>query len=538
VECGNQGYVPRDDLAHVRALLAGESRVVAVLASEYLAALYPLRAAEIEAALESVGFDSVETTVLGEELVAAAYEEADEALTGRRTRLRSTCPVVVSWVERYHPQLTSALVNIVPPYIAQARLVKATSASNTAVVYVSPCWARKDEIFDPQIAGAVDVAIGFDELKVLLAENPARQHSATDLASKRRPQAVKELSLTDGFPRRFLTERDMTDRDVVVARGLVEIDGLLTAIARGETAPAVADLLNCEGCTDGPAVNRELSVFVKRNVIAAENARQPRPLVDSRTLLSALPTVDLRRSFSPTPVLSRVPSPEEIDAVLAEGEFHSRAEVLDCGACGHDTCVAHAAAVCLGDSSWDLCFPLQRKMLVRERHEMADRALRDALTGLGNRRAFDERLSEETARAERYGTDLALAMIDLDDFKEVNDRYGHPIGDQLLVQVGHILVATLRNTDIPIRYGGDEFAIILPETSKTEAWVVAEKIRAALGELTLVAADGVRISTSGSIGIASYGAAADTAYALLAAADAALYRAKRSGRDRVELAAG
>jgi diguanylate cyclase (GGDEF)-like protein len=236
--------------------------------------------------------------------------------------------------------------------------------------------------------------------------------------------------------------------------------------------------------------------------------------------------------------LSRVPSAEEIDAVLAEGEFHSRAEVLDCGACGHDTCVAHAAAVCLGDSSWDLCFPLQRKLLVRERHEMADRALRDALTGLGNRRAFDERLGEETARAERYGTDLALAMIDLDDFKEVNDRYGHPIGDQLLVQVGHILVATLRNTDIAIRYGGDEFAIILPGTSKTEAWVVAEKIRAALGELTLVAADGVRISTSGSIGIASYGAAAETAYALLAAADAALYRAKRSGRDRVELAAG
>jgi diguanylate cyclase (GGDEF)-like protein len=538
VECGNQGYVPRDDLARVRALLAGDSRVVAVLASEHLAALYPLRAAEVETSLESVGFDSVETTVLGEELVAAAYEQADEAMIGRPTRLRSTCPVVVSWVERYHPQLTSALMTIVPPYIAQARLVKATSAANTAVVYVSPCWARKDEIFDPQLAGAVDVAIGFDELKILLAEIPAHEDSAADKALKRRPQAVKELSLTDGFPRRFLTERDMTDRNVVVARGLVEIDSLLTAIGRGETAPAVADLLNCEGCTDGPAVNRELSVFVKRNVIAAENERQPRPVVDSRTLLSALPTVDLRRNFSPTPVLSRVPSPEEIDAVLAEGEFHSRADVLDCGACGHDTCVAHAAAVCLGDSSWDLCFPLQRKMLVRERHEMADRALRDALTGLGNRRAFDERLAEETARAERYGTDLALAMIDLDDFKEVNDRYGHPIGDQLLVQVGHILVATLRNTDIPIRYGGDEFAIILPETSKTEAWVVAEKIRAALGELTLVAADGVRISTSGSIGIASYGAAADTSYALLAAADAALYRAKRSGRDRVELAAG
>ena len=237
-------------------------------------------------------------------------------------------------------------------------------------------------------------------------------------------------------------------------------------------------------------------------------------------------------------MLNRVPSAEEIDAVLAEGEFHSRAEVLDCGGCGHATCVAHAAAVCLGESSWDLCLPLQRKLLLRERAEMKDRALSDALTGLGNRRAFDERLEEETTRAGRYGTDLSLAMIDLDGFKDVNDHHGHPIGDQLLIHVGHILTETLRATDIPIRYGGDEFAIILPETSKTEAWVVAEKIRFALSELALLATDGQRIAVSGSIGVAAYGPSSDSAYALLAAADAALYRAKRSGRDRVELAAG
>jgi diguanylate cyclase (GGDEF)-like protein len=538
VECGSAGYVPRDDLARVRALLASDTRVVAVLASEHLAALHPMNAAQVETALERCGFDSVETTVLGEELVAAAYEQVAAQAPDSRPRLRSTCPVVVSWVQKYHSQLTDDLVAIVPPYVAQARLVKATSPVGTAVVYISPCWARKDEIFEPQLAGAVDVAIGFDELKRLLAEEPVRPRPATEVSAMRRPHAAKQLSLTDGFPRRFLAERDMTNRDVVVARGLVEIDQLLSAIDRGEAAPCVADMLSCEGCADGPAVNRELSVFAKRNVIAAENERQPPPAVDSRSLLSALPTIELRREFSPAPILSRVPSPEEIDAVLAEGEFYSRAEALDCGACGHDTCVAHAAAVCLGDSNWDQCFPLQRKKLLREHTEMADRALKDALTGLGNRRAFDERIEEETARADRYGTELALAMIDLDDFKEVNDRYGHPIGDQLLVLVGRILADTLRTTDIAIRYGGDEFAIILPETGKTEAWVVAEKIRAALGDLTLLGSNGTRISTTGSIGIASYGSAAGTANALLAAADAALYRAKRNGRDRVELAAG
>lgn len=538
-ECGAGSYRTRDDLPTVRELLASERRVVAVLASEYLAALYPMSAAEVERALEEAGFDAVETTVLGEEYVAAAYEQVRARTPESEPSLRSTCPVVVWWVERYHPRLTEALVKIVPPYIAQARLVRATSSPDTAIVYVSPCWARKDEIFEPQLAGAVDVAIGFDELKTLLAEDPARRWStSSDTYSSRRPRAVKELSLTDGFPRRFLSERTMTSRDVAIARGMPEIDRLLTAIGRGETSPHVVDMLCCEGCADGPAVNSSLSVFVKRGLIAAENERQPPPAVDSRSLLAALPPIELRRTFSPATVVSRVPSAEEIEAVLAEGEFLGRNEALDCGACGHDTCVAHAAAVCLGDSSWEMCFPLQRKMLVAERTEMAEHAMKDALTGLGNRRAFDSRLKEEIARARRYETDLALAIMDLDGFKEVNDRYGHLVGDQLLIHVGHILIATLRSTDIPIRYGGDEFTVIMPETTKTEAWVVAEKIRAALAELTLFAAEGERISARGSFGVASYGANADSSHALLAAADAALYRAKRGGRDRVELAAG
>ncbi len=325
----------------------------------------PMTAAEIEFALEEAGFDSVETTVLGEELVAAAYEQVRAHAPEAIPRLRSTCPVVVSWVERFHPQLTGALVTIVPPYIAQARLVKATSAENTAVVYVSPCWARKDEIFETQLAGAVDVAIGFDELKSLLAEEPARRRSPSkDPVVMRRPHAAKELSLTDGFPRRFLAERDMTsprrrhraraDRDRPAAhgdrarrdrterRGPAELRGLHRRARRQHRAVGV----------------REAQRDRRRERAAAATARST-----AGPSSRALPAIELRRSFKPAPVLSRVPSAEEIDAVLAEGEFYSRAEVLDCGACGHPTCVAHAAAVCLGDSSWDLCFPLQRKLL-------------------------------------------------------------------------------------------------------------------------------------------------------------------------------
>ena len=146
-------------------LLASGKRVVAMLASEYVAALHPLEPAEVERRLEALGFAAVETTVLGEEIVAAAYERVHSSAGDAFPRLRSTCPVVVSWVERFYPQLTHALAPVVPPYIAQARLVREIYPDDTAIVYVSPCWARKDEVHDPQFAGVVDVAIGFDELQ-------------------------------------------------------------------------------------------------------------------------------------------------------------------------------------------------------------------------------------------------------------------------------------------------------------------------------------------------------------------------------------
>lgn len=534
--CGNSSYHVRDDLPIVDKLLESGRPVVAVLASEYVAALHPMTTGDVERALEGIGFTAVETTVLGEELVAAAYEQVHAPTHAPLPRLRSTCPVAVSWVKRFYPQLTEALVPIVPPYVAQSRLVKLLYPDDVAVVYVSPCWARKGEIADPDFDSAVDVAIGFDELQRLIAERPMRLGLPGQATrAVRRPQAAKQLSLTDGFPRRTLVERDPTTHDLVTVRGLEDIDHLLSGIMRGETAPNFVDMLSCEGCIDGPAINADLSVYAKRNIITAEREQQVPPPIDSRSFLSALPPIDLWRSFEPQPALTRVPTSEEIDSVLAAGEFANRSETIDCGACGFDTCVEHAAAICLGHSSWDLCFPLQRKVMARERQELTRNALSDPLTGLGNRRHFDQRLDEEVARANRYKEQLSLIMIDLDRFKDINDQNGHVVGDDVLAAVGKLLRDTLRLTDAAVRYGGDEFAIILPGTTKTEAWVVAEKVRSELQELTIRGSSGQAVEIRASLGVASFSAEHESAMHLLEAADAALYRAKHSGRDRVEL---
>lgn len=537
-ECSHNGNHVRDDLPRVRDLLSSGRPVVAVLASEFAAALHPMSPPEIERALEACGFFAVESTMIGEEMVAAEYERSFARPCASLT-LRSTCPVTVDWVRKYYPQLVTALTPVVPPYVAQARLVKQLYPSDTAVVYVSPCFARKDEAYDSQFGGAVDAAIDFVELERLLLERKPRPPYATTSAGGHKPQLLKEISLTDGFPRALIATRDQTDGHVIAVRGLHQLDALLGAVMRGESAPAVIDMLNCEGCIDGPSVRPGLSVFAKRNIEAAERGRAPKARVTTRQVLDVLPVFDLVRSFEPTPVESIRPTKAQIDAVLAEGEMPTRDDVLDCGACGYDTCVAHAIAIIEQNSSWEMCFPLQRRTMRATNERLQENATSDSLTNLGNRREFDERFAEEMARVRRYSAAASLLMVDVDGFKLINDSWGHPFGDYVLKTVAEIFKEHLRETDVATRYGGDEFALVLPATGKTQAYAVAEKLREAVEGYPFVAPIGGQpVPVTVSIGVASAGRERAESVEVLESADRALYQAKHAGKNQVRLSGG
>lgn len=537
-ECGSKGHGVRDDTGLVRDLLESGRPVVAVLATEFVAALYPMSAAEVETRLKALGFYAVEPTLLGEEIVAVAYETRHTRNTGVPA-IRSTCPVVVDWVRRFRPALAGALVPIVPPYVAQARLVKLVYPPDSAVVYVSPCYARKDEWRDPEFEGAVDAVIDFTELTRML-DGCATCDAAVALdAGTKRPEPLKELSLTDGYPRATLVSRAMTSSDVQVVRGLRALDRLLAAIEAGEAAPLIIDALNCEGCIDGPAVNPGMSLFAKRNIDALERESRLHPAVSSRELLRHLPAVEVVRAFRPSSLRVPAATDEQIEVILLEGEFASRADALDCGACGYATCVEHAVAIHEGNSSWDMCFPLQRRRLERSAEELADSATLDSVTSLWNRRVFSERLGEEVARHVRYGTPVSLLMLDLDGFKEINDRQGHLAGDAVLATVAEVLRSSLRTTDLPARYGGDEFAIILPGVKKTDAFAVAEKLRSAIAGLRVpLSGNGDTADVRASIGVAAAAKGATDPLELVEAADHALYQAKAAGKDQVRLAPG
>lgn len=170
----------------------------------------------------------------------------------------------------------------------------------------------------------------------------------------------------------------------------------------------------------------------------------------------------------------------------------------------------------------------EQRELVRANREIVQVSLTDSLTGVGNRRSFDDKLEEEVARSTRYGTPLSVVLFDLDRFKRINDEYGHPAGDKVLKEIGAMLTRTVRKSDLAARTGGEEFAVVMPGVSTDAATKSAERLRKQIASDPVAGLEGIT---------ASFGVTerreGDTAASLYSRVDSALYAAKDGGRNQV-----
>jgi diguanylate cyclase (GGDEF)-like protein len=279
-------------------------------------------------------------------------------------------------------------------------------------------------------------------------------------------------------------------------------------------------------------------VVVLRRDLALERYVPARPLSDDHPLAASLADSETRsclavrlsrrydRGSGSTPEVLRCPicgvldTPSTCQPLLVGGEVIGAVLVAHGGPLGED------AQVCLRDTGARAAPVLAnlRNLAIAE-----SRAATDALTGLPNRRSVDEALVRMLALAGRTKTRLSVGMLDIDHFKEINDNYGHDRGDDVLAALGGLLRAQGRASDFCGRYGGEEFVFVLPDTGRTEAVNVAEKIRTSIHKLQIA---GVERPITASIGIATYPDDAGSMDTLMRAADSALYTAKNAGRDR------
>lgn len=229
---------------------------------------------------------------------------------------------------------------------------------------------------------------------------------------------------------------------------------------------------------------------------------------------------------------------EQIPVIIltAEDDLDRKAEILERGASDYVTKPFHEKELLARVRIHTKLKLLQDEL--REKNVLLETlSVTDVLTGLANRRRLMTRLEEEVARARRYKTPLSVVMIDLDHFKQVNDVHGHAMGDEVLRNIGAMLKAGVRTTDLAARYGGEELTLVLPHTDIPAATMVAENLREkfAAFEHRL---DGITLKKTVSMGVAARDGQGEVPSAedLLKHADEALYRAKQNGRNRVEVA--
>ena len=207
-----------------------------------------------------------------------------------------------------------------------------------------------------------------------------------------------------------------------------------------------------------------------------------------------------------------------------------------------ELCVAVIVTFCVASSMIALLFAFPFITLLQRslRHaQLVEDSRLDAKTGLLNAATWERQATTELIRAVRTKSPLAIAMLDIDRFKVINDTYGHLVGDQVLKEIARMLTSKLRDYDLAGRFGGEEFSLLLPQIRSVNAIRLAERIRSSIAAMSIIApgaVGGERVQVTVSIGVAALDAGTDRTFAqLMSAADAALYRAKGSGRDQVQM---
>ena len=327
-----------------------------------------------------------------------------------------------------------------------------------------------------------------------------------------------------------------------------------TAFASGLDSQAVIDLsvqTAVEACAAevgfGVPFAHEVFRSVTHGDVAPSAAHQAARRAAERAALAVDPGTGRELMADPTAVgevLQRAPRAVEVDGVHALAQ--SLRARLDTGGTpefvGVISVARRSAPFSDGDAE-QLEYLVGQAAISLENaalHQTAqEEALTDELTGLSNVREMQRALDRELERGHRFDEPVAFVILDLDDFKQINDAYGHQQGDRVLVEAATVLRRLSRDIDEPARYGGEELAVVLAQTDLAGALHAAERMRAAIAALRIPRVDGdpAPVTVTASFGVASVMAGAEDKRSLIAAADAALYRAKRAGKNRVEAAA-
>ncbi len=345
------------DLGRVKDMIEAGEKVVVSIAPSYMGLLKYHTIGQVRCALMRLGFTDVRETAEGAALVTAEY--ARLLSEGTMENIISTCcPSVNALIEKYYPQLIPYLAPVVSPMIAHGRMIKQELGSDTKVVFLGPCIAKKQEALDPRHADCVDAVLNFNDISRWLNEEDIVIEDCEDTPFERLDPRVNRLyPVTSGVINSVMVTEEKQDKyRKFYVHGESNCIDLCQSMVRGEITGCFIEMNMCSGgCIKGPTVNdKSISRFKVKLDMEERISRDPVPEAETKPLLEE---VSLHKVFLDRTPKDPVPSEEEIRDILAKTGKVRPDDELNCGACGYPTCREKAIAVYQKKAELDMCIP-------------------------------------------------------------------------------------------------------------------------------------------------------------------------------------
>lgn len=345
------------DLGRVKDMIEAGEKVVVSIAPSYMGLLKYHTIGQVRCALMRLGFTDVRETAEGAALVTAEY--ARLLSEGTMENIISTCcPSVNALIEKYYPQLIPYLAPVVSPMIAHGRMIKQKLGSDTKVVFLGPCIAKKQEALDPRHADCVDAVLNFNDISRWLNEEDIVIEDCEDTPFERLDPRVNRLyPVTSGVINSVMVTEEKQDKyRKFYVHGESNCIDLCQSMVRGEITGCFIEMNMCSGgCIKGPTVNdKSISRFKVKLDMEERISRDPVPEAETKPLLEE---VSLHKVFLDRTPKDPVPSEEEIRDILAKTGKVRPDDELNCGACGYPTCREKAIAVYQKKAELDMCIP-------------------------------------------------------------------------------------------------------------------------------------------------------------------------------------
>jgi len=334
------------------------SKSFAIVAPSF-AASFPEDYNKVPAALRKLGFNFIMETAFGADLISSYYYKEIQS-EDRKTLISSSCPAVVSFIEKYHNSLVPKLATIVSPMIAMGRYIKSNFGEDSKIVFIGPCTAKKKEALDGEVSGVIDAVLTFTELKQIF-QDKSIDLKELDNSEFDPPYAYtgKSFPLAGGLLKTAGIEDDILEKEIIVVEGKNKVVEIIEELAEDKINAKFVDILFCEGCISGPAIDTNLNYYSRRETVV-KYIQQKIHSTDKQLWKSNIynsRNLDLTRQYSDKRQRRPNPTEEKIREILAETNKYSVSDELNCGACGYATCREYAIAVGKELAEKDMCLP-------------------------------------------------------------------------------------------------------------------------------------------------------------------------------------